>query len=60
MDLIKTYIEMLGKQKILVPNKMTRYQNGLTRLAETNIMVDDLKKKLIKLMPVIEEKTKAT
>lgn len=51
---------MLGKQKVIVPNKMTRYKNGLTRLAETNVMVDDLKKKLISLMPVIEEKTKAT
>lgn len=39
---------------------MTRYQNGLSRLAETNVMVDDLKKKLISLMPVIDEKTKAT
>lgn len=39
---------------------MTRYQNGLSRLAETNVMVDDLKKKLIQLMPVIDEKTKAT
>jgi len=39
---------------------MVRYQNGLARLAETNVMVDDLKKKLIKLMPEIAEKTKAT
>jgi hypothetical protein len=39
---------------------MTRYQNGLSRLAETNVMVDELKKKLIQLMPVIDEKSKAT
>lgn len=60
LDLIKTYVELLGKQKVIVPNKMTRYQNGISRLAETNIMVDDLKKKLIELMPVIETKTKDT
>lgn len=60
LDLIKTYIEMLGKQKVIVPQKMTRYQDGLTRLASTNVMVDDLKKKLIQLMPVIAEKTQAT
>ena len=60
LDLIKTYIEMLKKDKVIVPNKMIRYQNGLSRLAETNVMVDDLKKKLIKLMPEIAEKTKAT
>lgn len=43
LDLIKTYIEMLGKQQSIVPAKMTRYQNGLTRLSETNEMVADLK-----------------
>lgn len=42
LDLIKTYIEMLSKQKKIVPDKMTRYKNGLTRLAATNEMVDDL------------------
>jgi dynein heavy chain len=60
LDLIKTYVELLGKQKVIVPAKMTRYQNGISRLQETNVMVDDLKKKLIELMPVIEEKTKNT
>jgi UPF0288 family protein (methanogenesis marker protein 3) len=39
---------------------MTRYKNGLTRLAATNEMVDDLQKKLVQLMPVIEQKTKDT
>ncbi len=51
---------MLGKQKDIVPKKMTRYQNGLSRLAETNVMVDGLKKTLILLIPNIEEKTAAT
>lgn len=54
LDLLKTYTEILGKQRVIVPNKMTRYQNGTTRLAETNVMVDELKKKLIELMPVID------
>jgi len=39
---------------------MTRYQNGLTRLGETNVMVDELKQKLVKLMPEIQEKSKNT
>lgn len=43
LDLIKTYIEMLGKQQAIVPARMTRYQNGLTRLSETNEMVANLK-----------------
>lgn len=60
LDLIKTYIELLGKQKVIVPAKMSRYENGISRLAETNIMVDELKKKLIELMPVIDQKSKDT
>lgn len=60
LDLIKTYTEILGKQRVIVPAKMSRYQNGTTRLAETNVMVDELKKKLIELMPVIEQKSKDT
>lgn len=60
LDLIKTYIELLGKQKVIVPAKMSRYENGISRLAETNIMVDELKKKLIELMPVIDIKSKDT
>ena len=60
LDLIKTYIELLGKQKVIVPAKMSRYENGISRLAETNIMVDALKKKLIELMPVIDQKSKDT
>jgi hypothetical protein len=39
---------------------MTRYKNGLTRLDETNVIVDDLGKKLVQLMPEIQEKTIAT
>lgn len=51
---------MLKTQQLIVPVKMTRYQNGLTRLGETNLMVDELKNKLVKLMPEIQEKTKNT
>lgn len=43
-----------------MPEKRARYQNGINRLAETNTMVDELKKKLIELMPVIEQKSKDT
>ena len=39
---------------------MSRYKNGLTRLGETNLMVDALKETLVNLMPEIREKTKAT
>lgn len=51
---------MLKNQQLIVPVKMKRYQDGLNRLGETNLMVDELKEKLVKLMPEIIEKTKNT
>lgn len=60
LDLIKTYIEMLKFQRGIVPQKISRYQGGLTRLAETNKMVDDLKAMLIKLRPEIDRKEEET
>lgn len=60
LDLIKTYIEMLKYQRGIVPMKIARYQGGLTRLEETNKMVDDLKEMLIKLRPEIDKKEKET
>lgn len=60
LDLIKTYIEMLKYQRSIVPQKIQRYQGGLTRLAETNKMVDDLKAMLIKLRPEIDRKEEET
>lgn len=60
LDLIKTYIEMLKYQRGIVPMKIARYQGGLTRLAETNKMVDDLKEMLIKLRPEIDKKERET
>ena len=51
---------MLSAQKIVVPNQMVRYKYGLITLASVDVMVDDLKKKLIQLMPVIEQKTQDT
>ena len=60
LDLIKTYIEMLKYQRGIVPQKISRYNGGLTRLAETNKMVDDLKAMLIKLRPEIDRKEEDT
>ena len=40
--------------------KIVRYQGGLTRLDETNKMVDELKATLIKLRPEIDRKEKET
>ena len=55
LDLVKTYIEMLGIQRSKVPAQIKKYTAGLKRLAETNIMVDELKVSLIKLRPEIDK-----
>ena len=60
LDLVKTYKEMLGYQRGIVPKKISRYQGGLKRLQETNEMVDDLKATLIKLRPEIDKKEAET
>jgi dynein heavy chain len=60
LDLVKTYKEMLGYQRGIVPQKIQRYQGGLKRLQETNEMVDDLKATLIKLRPEIDKKEAET
>lgn len=60
LDLIQTYISMLGKQKKIVPMRITRYQDGLKTLEQTNIIVDELKKNLIHLRPEIDKKEKET
>ncbi len=51
---------MLKYQRGIVPQKIQRYQGGLTRLSETNKMVDDLKAMLIKLRPEIDRKEEET
>lgn len=51
LDLIKTYIEQLKKQKAIVPVNIQRYQDGLTRLDETNLIVTKLNENLKELIP---------
>lgn len=60
LDLIKTYIEMLKYQRGIVPVKIARYQGGLKRLGDTNVMVDAMKAELIILAPQIDQKTEET
>lgn len=60
LDLVKTYKEMLGYQRGIVPVKIATYEGGLKRLKETNEMVSDLKESLITLTPEIEQKEKDT
>jgi len=60
LDLVKTYKEMLGYQRGIVPKKIATYQGGLVRLTETNKLVAELEKNLVILAPEIEIKEKDT
>lgn len=60
LDLVKTYKEMLSYQRGIVPVNIARYQGGLSTLASTNKMVEDLKVTLVKLRPEIDQKEKDT
>jgi dynein heavy chain len=55
LDLLKTYKTMLGDKRAIVPKEIAKYKNGLTRLSETKIMIDELQKKLVVLLPQIDE-----
>jgi dynein heavy chain len=56
LELVKTFIKYLKHQQELIPSKMNRYEVGLRKLAETNVMVEELQKSLITLKPEIAEK----
>lgn len=54
LELVKTFVEQLGTQKELVPQKKYRYEAGLKKLDETNVIVKALKENLVVLAPEIE------
>lgn len=60
LDLIKTYIEMMGEQSRIVPEKIGRYSQGLRLLAQIKTMVDQLQVTLTKLRPEIDKKEAET
>jgi len=60
LELIKIYTSMLTEQRDIVTTNMMRYQNGLVKLAETNEMVENLRKDLVKLQPVLEKSSQET
>lgn len=60
LALVKVFLTELKNQRDKIPVQIEKYENGLRRLAETNIIVEQLKKDLETLAPEIEEKEKAT
>jgi len=60
LALVKVFLTELKNQRDKIPVQIEKYENGLRRLAETNVIVEQLKKDLETLAPEIEEKEKAT
>jgi dynein heavy chain len=55
LELLRLYSSMLNVQRGIVSTNLTRYKNGITKLAETNAMVSGLQSKLTELQPVLEK-----
>jgi len=51
LELIRLYVDMLGKQRDSVSSKVSRYRGGLQKLAETEDMVAGLQEELRVMQP---------
>mmetsp|Transcript_3151 Transcript_3151/g.13662 ORF Transcript_3151/g.13662 Transcript_3151/m.13662 type:complete len:4229 (-) Transcript_3151:2367-15053(-) len=60
LDLINLYTALLAEKREELGNAKDRLLNGLNKLAETNVIIDNLKIELGELQPVLEEKSAAT
>jgi len=60
LELINTFKNILSKQRLEVMETKTRYDNGLSKLAETENQVGGMKQELIALQPKLKEATVAT
>ena len=60
LELIKLYMHMLMEQKKMLKDQVSKYQNGLQKLRETNIIVKELKERLIQMQPRLKQKSEET
>uniref|UniRef100_A0A670K7B3 Dynein axonemal heavy chain 6 n=1 Tax=Podarcis muralis TaxID=64176 RepID=A0A670K7B3_PODMU len=57
LELINLYLTMLGEKRKQLVSARDRVKNGLTKLLETNVLVDKMKLDLSALEPVLKEKS---
>ena len=60
LELIKLYLDMLGRQRETVSGNEQRYRGGLQKLAETEDMVAELQETLTKMGPDLKKAAKET
>ncbi|XP_064870257.1 dynein axonemal heavy chain 6-like [Oncorhynchus nerka] len=57
LELINLYLAMLGEKRQQLVAARDRVKNGLTKLLETNVLVDKMKVDLSALEPVLKQKS---
>ncbi|KAM6971776.1 dynein axonemal heavy chain 6 [Aplochiton taeniatus] len=57
LELINLYLAMLGEKRQQLVSARDRVKNGLTKLLETNVLVDKMKIDLSALEPVLKQKS---
>ncbi|XP_063150960.1 dynein axonemal heavy chain 6 [Candoia aspera] len=57
LELINLYLSMLAEKRKQLVSARDRVKNGLTKLLETNVLVDKMKLDLSALEPVLKEKS---
>uniref|UniRef100_A0A6I8NCS1 Dynein axonemal heavy chain 6 n=1 Tax=Ornithorhynchus anatinus TaxID=9258 RepID=A0A6I8NCS1_ORNAN len=57
LELINLYLTMLGEKRKQLVTARDRVKNGLTKLLETNVLVDKMKLDLSALEPVLKQKS---
>jgi dynein heavy chain len=60
LELINSFKGLLNKTRDRVGEMKSRYDNGLTKIRETQVQVDEMKKYLIELQPQLEVATVET
>lgn len=60
LELINLYLSMLGEKKKQLVNARDRVKNGLTKLLETNELVDKMQVELVALEPELKKKSTDT
>ena len=60
LELLNLYASMLAEQRGVIAGKIDHYQAGVTKLVETNVVVERMKKDLMNLQPVLQKAAKET
>ncbi len=60
LDLIEMYVKLLDEKRSELSEKRDRFQNGLAKMVEVGVVIEQSKKDLDDLAPVLVEKSKAT